>query len=373
MSKFPEDLTLAYEFKLTPEGSTGARYYKFYDKTTGEDRTFVFKQGNFEDHIVNECYADRFYNASGIPVPEFRLYETDRGPAKLAEFHEGMLIREAWAVLPTGLREVAREQLWFGFPCDVLLGNWDVCGSGYGANVLFEDTVLPLRIDNGGAMRYRAQGALKNVLSPFNWLECDLIFDDLWTMTGEGKAIGYRGDDLTQYFGFSSPYSLATEIVSKSWDAAIAQLPDADRRIVRARIRAAEKIAEQGADCVKRLGLEDGRAELNERYRAQRERVFEKLRGVDEKRNSIIKELNAIQADQVGARLAKDRMIDKIAKYADIDFRFAKARGRYSPRNDAERRDVADLERAEQRQFCYSQRRRELERELDELTLNALE
>ncbi|MBQ1865191.1 MAG: hypothetical protein II150_11500, partial [Thermoguttaceae bacterium] len=172
---------------------------------------------------------------------------------------------------------------------------------------------------------------------------------------------------------FSSPYSLATEIVSKSWDAAIAQLPDADRRVVRARIRAAEKIAEQGADCVKRLGLEDGRAELNERYRAQRERVFEKLRGVDEKRNSIIKELNAIQADQVGARLAKDRMIDKIAKYADIDFRFAKARGRYSPRNDAERRDVADLERAEQRQFGYSQRRRELERELDELTLNALE
>ncbi|MBQ4196106.1 MAG: hypothetical protein II622_08340, partial [Thermoguttaceae bacterium] len=227
MSKFPEDLTLAYEFKLTPEGSTGARYYKFYDKTTGEDQTFVFKQGNFEDHIVNECYADRFYDASGIPVPDFRLYETDRGPAKLAEFHEGILIREAWAILPTGLREVAREQLWFGFPCDVLLGNWDVCGSGYGANVLFEDTVLPLRIDNGGAMRYRAQGALKNVLSPFNWLECDLIFDDLWTMTGEGKAIGYRGDDLTQYFGFSSPYSLATEIVSKSWDAAIAQLPDA--------------------------------------------------------------------------------------------------------------------------------------------------
>ena len=108
MSKFPEDLTLAYEFKLTPEGSTGARYYKFYDKTTGEDRTFVFKQGNFEDHIVNECYADRFYDASGIPVPEFRLYETDRGPAKLAEFHEGILIREAWAILPTGLREVAR-------------------------------------------------------------------------------------------------------------------------------------------------------------------------------------------------------------------------------------------------------------------------
>ena len=183
----------------------------------------------------------------------------------------------------------------------------------------------------------------------------------------------YSISQIAQYFGFSSPYSLATEIVSKSWDAAIAQLPDADRRIVRARIRAAEKIAEQGADCVKRLGLEDGRAELNERYRAQRERVFEKLRGVDEKRNSIIKELNAIQADQVGARLAKDRMIDKIAKYADIDFRFAKARGRYSPRNDAERRDVADLERAEQRQFGYSQRRRELERELDELTLNALE
>jgi SPP1 gp7 family putative phage head morphogenesis protein len=136
-------------------GSTGATLVR--DPKTGKQ--FVLKRGSSAEHLREEFAADQAYQALGVSVPKAKLYETATGPAKLAEFVEGRSLK---AVLAEGGEAAAKAiaQLEKNFAADALLGNWDVVGLDLD-NVLVDKGGQVWRIDNGGSLRYRAQGALK--------------------------------------------------------------------------------------------------------------------------------------------------------------------------------------------------------------------
>lgn len=137
-------------------GSTGAELVE--DPITG--KKFVMKGGASEAHVTNEWLADELYRAGGVNVPKGKLLKTPAGSTvKLARF-----IDEAEplaAVLQKGGPTAAKvkAQLQNDFVMDALLGNWDVAGLDLD-NVIIQDGIAH-RIDNGGALNFRAQGAKK--------------------------------------------------------------------------------------------------------------------------------------------------------------------------------------------------------------------
>jgi SPP1 gp7 family putative phage head morphogenesis protein len=136
-------------------GSTGAELVR--DEL---GRTFVRKRGASPEHLREEVLADTLYRALGANVPLARLYETPQGPVKLAQVVEGESLD---AVLKAGdAARIARvrKNLQQHLAADALLGNWDVIGLKRD-NILVDAQDNVWRIDNGGALRYRAQGAPK--------------------------------------------------------------------------------------------------------------------------------------------------------------------------------------------------------------------
>lgn len=154
-------------------GSTGAELVE--DPATGA--LYVRKRGANEGHLREEVYADLAYRALGVNVPELQLYETANGPVKLSRYLEGaQTLAEIERNNPRLYRK-ALDNLGENFAVDALLGNWDVIGLS-ADNILVQEDGTAWRIDNGGSLRYRAQGAKKSEFSPY--------VNELWTLRDGG-------------------------------------------------------------------------------------------------------------------------------------------------------------------------------------------
>lgn len=148
-SGFPQTLDGLKEVKSLG-GTTGAKLVK--DPATGTQ--YVMKKGNSPDHIREESAADLAYEALGVNVPKHKLFETLDGPVKLAEYVEGKQLNQLSLVGKANAMANLREN----FAADALLANWDVVGTGYD-NIIVSKDGKAHRIDNGGSLRYRAQGS----------------------------------------------------------------------------------------------------------------------------------------------------------------------------------------------------------------------
>ena len=147
----PDAGALSHEDDLG--GSTGASLM-----SDENGRKFVVKQGNSPGHITAETLADRLYEAMGAPVPAGKMSVGENGqPAKVAEYVEGKPL----AHLPREEKAAAYEKLQEHFVADALLANWDVIGLAQD-NIIVDKQGTPYRIDNGGSLKYRAQGASKD-------------------------------------------------------------------------------------------------------------------------------------------------------------------------------------------------------------------
>jgi len=141
-------------------GSTGAKLVR--DPKTGKQ--FVMKLGNTPAHLEEEMAADAAYRALGVPVPNYKRYVgADGKPVKLAEYIEGRSLKEAINTATEAEKAIILKNLQKNFAADALLGNWDVVGMEFD-NVLVDKAGQVWRIDNGGALRFRAQGGAKNAL-----------------------------------------------------------------------------------------------------------------------------------------------------------------------------------------------------------------
>jgi SPP1 gp7 family putative phage head morphogenesis protein len=159
IGKFPDSLAnLKVVQKLG--GSTGA---ELVEDEFG--RRFVRKLGKNAEHLREEFLADDLYRALGVPVPEAKLYEEAGRPVKLAEFVRGKSLNDFLATATQAERDAVLAQVRGHFMADALLANYDVAGMDMD-NILVDAAGVPWRIDNGGSLRFRAQGAKKAAFGP---------------------------------------------------------------------------------------------------------------------------------------------------------------------------------------------------------------
>lgn len=106
-----------------------------------------------EDMVRNEVLAAKLYEKMGIEVPELHIVTRNGKPSVASKIIDGLQSN------PSALKAGKVSGVGDGFIADAWLGNWDVVGLGYD-NLLVKAN-RAIRIDTGGALRYRAQGGLK--------------------------------------------------------------------------------------------------------------------------------------------------------------------------------------------------------------------
>jgi 8-oxo-dGTP pyrophosphatase MutT (NUDIX family)/2'-5' RNA ligase len=167
-AKLNSKLEAASEFPGFPGSPTAVKPIKGLGGSTGatlvehNGKNFVMKQGNNPGHIREEHAADSIYSAMDVPVPKAQLHETPSGPVKIAEhLGDAVSLQQYLKTATPAQKEAVNKQLQQHFVMDALLGNWDVIGMN-ADNVMVDKTGKAWRIDNGGSMRYRAQGEPKS-------------------------------------------------------------------------------------------------------------------------------------------------------------------------------------------------------------------
>lgn len=124
---------------------------EWYVKTpTG--RADKYKEATGEELVRNEVLAAELYRAAGIEVPEVAIAVRE-GKVSIASKIIPDLKSDA-ALLKKGIPGV-----YDGFAVDAWLGNWDVVGASFD-NLLIKGGKA-IRVDTGGALRFRAQGGPK--------------------------------------------------------------------------------------------------------------------------------------------------------------------------------------------------------------------
>jgi hypothetical protein len=152
-----------------------------------------------EDHVKNEFDADQAYRALGVPTPFSVLNQEGKVPTKYSKFIDGATELGTWMKTASSAEQKAMfEQIGKNFVADALLANWDAVGMGKN-NILIKDGVA-YRIDNGGALKYRAQGTPKgDAFTP--------SVGELQTMRDPSK-----NPDSAQVFGFLTDDAIKEQI-----------------------------------------------------------------------------------------------------------------------------------------------------------------
>jgi hypothetical protein len=129
----------------------------YEDPATGDK--FYVKQAQSEQHAANEVLAARLYDAAGVRVPDVYLTELDGGPAVASRIIPDLQpLYPGGHTTPATLKEGRK-----GFSMDAWLANWDSVGLVYD-NMMKDKDGHAVRVDTGGALLYRAQGAPKGGL-----------------------------------------------------------------------------------------------------------------------------------------------------------------------------------------------------------------
>jgi hypothetical protein len=124
---------------------------------TADGTRHYVKQQKTEAHARNEATASALYRAAGINVPGVHV---GTGADGLSGTQTASAIVPG--ATPLNASNLAQHQAAIrrGFAVDAWLGNWDVAGATMDNIVIGEDG-QPHRIDVGGSMLFRAQGAPK--------------------------------------------------------------------------------------------------------------------------------------------------------------------------------------------------------------------
>lgn len=141
---FPSDLSTLKVIKRLG-GSTGAQ---LVEDVRGNQ--YVMKKGSntSNEHVKSEYMANQLYDLLGLRVPDFELYEENGESILLSKFIPMTKVPSS-----ANWDEMAK-----GFVVDALLANWDVYQND---NCLIDSAGRVVRVDNGGALGFRAQGSKK--------------------------------------------------------------------------------------------------------------------------------------------------------------------------------------------------------------------
>ena len=146
-----------------PLGSNGGQW-----KESEDGRKFLMKEMDDPVKAMNEVAAGEVYRIAGVPFPNTSIAELNGKTYVVSEKIEGLTPRSPswWESHPEVQAQAARD-----FGIDALLSHWDVHGAS-GDNTLVDANGRPIRIEAGGAMAFRAQGAPKPDFYPGGlWVE----------------------------------------------------------------------------------------------------------------------------------------------------------------------------------------------------------
>ncbi len=176
---FPADPDATKDVKLLG-GSTGARL------VSHGGVKYVKKRGGSPGHVREEEACNDLYRAAGITVQDSKIYETPTGPVKLARYLDDVTpLAKAMNGADDDKKARIMAEVRRGFAADALFGNWDVIGLAYD-NVMVTPEGHAVRIDNGGSLRYRAQGELKNNSVKGAWGPAATDVDSMRGVSGRG-------------------------------------------------------------------------------------------------------------------------------------------------------------------------------------------
>ena len=145
-------------------GSNPGGLYR--DTETGQ--TWYVKTPPTLAHAQNEVLAAKLYQAAGVNVPELRLTTLNGQPAVASRIVDDLA--------KLGPDDLAKAQgVREGFVADAWLANWDVVGATFD-NLLVRGGVA-YRVDTGGALLFRAQGAAKGASFGDNVTELKTFLD----------------------------------------------------------------------------------------------------------------------------------------------------------------------------------------------------
>lgn len=210
-------------------GSTGAYL------VTIDGKQYVVKPGSSEAHLISEMAADRLYKKAGVAVPDFIEGKDSSGKLyKVADFVEGKQLSDWWRSAGADKKAAMRDKLAAGMDVDAMLGNWDFIGTA-GDNILVDASGKPWRIDNGGSLSFRAQGAKKPAE---NWGEG--WTDDFFTIP--------VSDINKRYVGEISATRLFLQAGKRDWDAILEGLPEDEKKVMRLRVKEAKEQALRAED-----------------------------------------------------------------------------------------------------------------------------
>ncbi|MBU0847690.1 NUDIX hydrolase [Patescibacteria group bacterium] len=112
------------------------------------------------DHLRSEGLADELYRRLGIAVPKGKIINAPGGPMKITEFLEGGQTLAEWKVGKSVVKiKEMYAQIRKGAVADALFANHYVGGLSFDNIMVVGGKAY--RIDNGGALLYRAQGGMK--------------------------------------------------------------------------------------------------------------------------------------------------------------------------------------------------------------------
>jgi hypothetical protein len=131
-------------------GSSGVELHKTRD---GSKVAVKRERSGVQGQLKEEWLSNKLYDALGVKVPATVFFN---GGVLVNEYIEG---KELAATSGSDLKK-AKEEIKKGFVADCLFANWDVLGAD-GDNVIVTPEGEVYRIDNGGALRFRARGELK--------------------------------------------------------------------------------------------------------------------------------------------------------------------------------------------------------------------
>lgn len=150
----------ADNLKQTGQGMGTQKGGVFEDKGTGTQ--FYVKFPDNPDQAVNEFLAASMYRLFGVEFPNTRLVMKEGKVVGVAsEMMPGakMITPDEFVALP----EAIKADFIKSSVVDMYLGNWDVVGNGPNYNIMQLPSGKIVRIDPGGALNYRAQGAAKQL------------------------------------------------------------------------------------------------------------------------------------------------------------------------------------------------------------------
>ncbi|MEV5384472.1 toxin glutamine deamidase domain-containing protein [Streptomyces sp. NPDC052721] len=118
-------------------------------------RRFYLKRSPSPLHAQSEVLAARLYELAGVPVARMRLALVDGVAGTASEWLSGAQHDVGKQLSNLRYLDLVRQ----GFAVDAWLANWDVAGQNF-ANLATVNGV-PVRIDTGGALLFRARGERK--------------------------------------------------------------------------------------------------------------------------------------------------------------------------------------------------------------------